>query len=53
MRAYLRDFWAEVRELLRELAADRNYLGVGLVVLCLPLIFVSDLIVQACNVGPE
>lgn len=53
MRAYLRDFAGDMRDWRRELVSERNYLGLGLVALFLPVIFLADLIVHLVDVGPE
>lgn len=52
MRAYLRSFRDDTRAWLHELEIDRNYVGVGLVVVFLPLIFLADLVAHLVDVGP-
>lgn len=44
MKSYLRSFVADVLENLEELATERNYFSVGLVILSVPLLLLAYLL---------
>lgn len=50
---YLRQFGAELAGHLRELRAERNWFGIGLLLLCTPLLFVATVLVDLSEIGPE
>ena len=52
MKDYLRSFGDDTRAWLAELAGERNFVGLVVIVVFLPVIFVCDVIVHLVDHGP-
>lgn len=57
IRQRLREYWGEFvagcRDSYRELSADRNWLGIGILTICLPLLFVAAVLAALGDIGPD
>jgi hypothetical protein len=53
VKVYLREFVDSMRATWSELRAERNWLGLGVLVVLMPLIFVSAIFAALADIGPE